>query len=135
MIHYITTLENVEEQDLNGFFVGWPNPPNTKTFRKLLSNSDEIILAVDSETNQVVGFINAITDKTLMAFIPLLEVLPSHQGKGIGGVLVKKMFDQLRDFYAIDLFCDQDLQSYYKKFGMSTSTGMVYRNYDKQSGH
>ena len=135
MIHFTTSLENIEEKDLNGFFVGWPNPPNNKTFHKLLSNSDEVILAIDSETNQVVGFINAITDKTLMAFIPLLEVLPSYQGTGIGGALVKQMFDRLKEFYAIDLFCDKDLQSYYKRFGMHTSTGMVFRNYDRQSGH
>lgn len=135
MIIYTSDLSTVKETDLEGFFVGWPNPPDTSKFYKLLVNSDEIVLAIDSENGQVAGFINAITDKTLMAFIPLLEVLPDYQGKGIGGALVERMLERLSDYYAIDLFCDADLQPYYKRFGMRPSTGMIWRNYDKQSGH
>ena len=82
MIDYISSLEGIREEHVQGFFDGWPNPPNEHTFLKLLANSDEIVLAVDRSDGQVVGFINAITDKTLMAFIPLLEVLPAYQGKG-----------------------------------------------------
>ena len=134
MIEYISSLEGIKEEQLQGFFEGWPNPPDENTFLKLLANSDEIVLAVDPSNMQVVGFINAITDKTLMAFIPLLEVLPTHQGKGIGGELVERMLGRLSGFYAIDLLCDRELQNYYKRFGMRPANGMVVRNYENQSG-
>ena len=32
-----------------------------------------------------------ITDGVLMAFIPLLEVLPDHRGRGIGGMLLEHL--------------------------------------------
>ncbi|MBX2819283.1 MAG: GNAT family N-acetyltransferase [Rhodothermaceae bacterium] len=136
MIEYVSSLEGIREHNLQGFFVGWPNPPDESTFLKILENSDEIVLAVETSDEQVVGFITAITDKTLMAFIPLLEVLPSYQGRGIGGELVERMLRRLSGFYAIDLMCDRALQNFYKRFGMQpASGGMVLRNYQNQSGN
>ena len=44
---------------------------------------------VDGErSGQVVGFITAISDGVLSAYIPLLEVLPGWRSQGIGGELV-----------------------------------------------
>ena len=134
-ITYVSSLEGIKEANLHGFFVGWPNPPNESTFLNILENSDEIVLAVDASEGQVVGFITAITDKTLMAFIPLLEVLPSYQGNGIGGELVERMLARLSSFYAIDLMCSAALQPYYQRFGMRPAPGMVVRNYENQSGN
>jgi hypothetical protein len=52
----------------------------------------------------------------------------------IGASLVRKMLEQLRDYYAVDLLCDEDLQPYYEQMGMRRATGMFLRNYDRQSG-
>lgn len=89
---------------------------------------------MDPSTNQVVGFITAISDGILSAYIPLLEVLPAYKNKGIGKELVQRMFDELREVYMIDLCCDEDLIPYYEKFGMMPATGMIKRNYAMQSG-
>lgn len=120
---------------LEGFFVDWPNPPSPETHLKLLKNSSHVILAIDEDTNQVVGFITAISDGVLSAYIPLLEVLPEYKNKGIGKELVKLMLDDLKHLYMIDLCCDDDLVPYYEKFGMHQATGMIHRNYDRQSGN
>ena len=77
---------------LQDFFVGWPNPPSPEKHRELLGKSDFCLLAIDETTTMVVGFITAITDHVLSAYIPLLEVLPSYQGQGIGTELVRRMF-------------------------------------------
>jgi predicted N-acetyltransferase YhbS len=66
----------------------------------------------------VVGFITAISDGVLSAYIPLLEVLKPYQGQGIGGRLVQRMLDQLNGYYMIDLLCDPELESFYARFGM-----------------
>ena len=135
MITYTDSLEEITADKLSGgFFVGWPNPPNPDTHLRILQGSTHIILALDDQTNQVVGFINAIGDRVLNAFIPLLEVLPTHQKQGIGAELVGRMLDKLRSLYAIDLLCDSDLQPFYERFGMRPYTAMLYRNYDRQSG-
>ncbi len=44
------------------------------------------------------------------------------------------MLARLRDLIMIDLICDVNLQPFYERVGMRRSTGMIYRNYDRQSG-
>ncbi len=131
---YIDSVESVAVEKLAGFFVGWPNPPTPQVHLESLRNSDEIVLAIDGDSHQVVGFITAITDKTLNAHIPLLEVLPEFQGRGIGRELVKRMLDKLSGLYAIDLICDPKLQPFYAKLGLKQAHGMMARNYENQSG-
>lgn len=132
---YKTTLENITHEMLEGFFVDWPNPPSSETHLKLLTNSSKIVIALDPSINKVVGFITAISDGIISAYIPLLEVLPEYKNKGIGKELVQKMLQELDDIYMIDLCCDADLIPYYKKFGMMTATAMLKRNYKMQSGN
>ncbi|RSD28810.1 GNAT family N-acetyltransferase [Mesobacillus subterraneus] len=119
---------------LEGFFVGWPDAPDTETHIQLLKKSDKVIIAVDEEANRVIGFITAITDHTLSAYIPFLEVLPAYHNKGVGKELVSRMLKELEGTYMIDLMCDENLQPYYEQMGMIKSSGMIIRNYQNQSG-
>ena len=132
---YKTTIKNIKAEQLQGFFVDWPNPPSPKTLLKLLQNSSKIVVAIDPSTDKVIAFITAISDGVLSSYIPFLEVLPQYQGQGIGQYLVEKMLEQLDNIYMIDLCCDDHLIPYYEKFGMFQSTGMVKRNYKMQAGN
>ncbi|MDG5471446.1 GNAT family N-acetyltransferase [Jeotgalibacillus sp. ET6] len=131
---YKNGINEISSDMLNGFFVDWPNPPSPQTHLKLLKNSSKAVIAVDEKTNYVVGFITAISDGVLSAYIPFLEVLPEYKNKGIGKELVKLMLKELDDLYMVDLSCDDDLVSYYEKFGMLKSNSMLVRNYERQSG-
>ena len=134
MITYVHTLEDISPEQIDGFFVGWPDPPSKEVHFRLLHSSDEVVLAIDKNSDKVVGFITAITDQVLSAYIPFVEVLGNYQGRGIGKKLVGLMLDRLKDFYMIDLLCDEDLQGFYEKLGMSKARGMMVRNYEYQSG-
>ena len=134
MIVYSDSTENVTVDDLRGFFAGWPNPPSPDTHLRMLTGSDHIMLARDDESGRVVGYVTAITDGVLAAYIPLLEVLSQYQGQGIGTALMRRMLDTLRDLYVIDLLCDEDVQPFYARLGMRPATGMMVRNYARQSG-
>ena len=133
MIIYTDSTENVTADDLRGFFVGWPNPPSPDTHLRMLMGSGHIVLARD-ESGRVVGYVTALTDGVLAAYISLLEVLPQYQGQGIGTALMRRMLDTLRDLYAIDLLCDEDVQPFYARLGLRPATGMMVRNYALQSG-
>jgi ribosomal protein S18 acetylase RimI-like enzyme len=132
MIEYSNSKEAIAGLDLSGFFVGWPNPPHVEILKKILMNSQHIYLAMDR--NKLVGFVNAISDQTLSAYIPLLEVLPEYQGRGIGKNLVEKIKSDLSHYYMIDICCDEDVTPFYEKLNFKRAHSMILRNYAKQAG-
>jgi len=78
-IEYTSNINSITPNMLTGFFAGWPNPPSPDIHLKILQNSYRAFVAIDRDINQVVGFINAISDGVLSAYIPLLEVTsPRH---------------------------------------------------------
>jgi ribosomal protein S18 acetylase RimI-like enzyme len=129
-ITYTNKIESVNAKQLEGFFVGWSNRPNPETHLEILRGSYAIWLALDQ--NQCVGFINALSDSVFYAYIPLLEVLPDYQGKGIGKELAQRMIETLEMMYAVDIVCDESVAPFYDKIGFSRCVGMVKRNYKNQ---
>jgi predicted N-acetyltransferase YhbS len=70
-----------------------------------------------------------LTDKVLWAYIPLIEVIPDYRGKGIGKKLVCLMLERLKNMYAIDICCDEDLETFYRQFGFRKVSGMIKRRF------
>ncbi|MCA9903890.1 MAG: GNAT family N-acetyltransferase [Anaerolineae bacterium] len=133
MIRYLTSVDGITVDQLRGgFFEGWLNPPAPEVHLRILQNSAFVMLALDDDA--VVGFVNAISDHVLAAYIPLLEVLPNYRRQGIGGELMKRILTELRHLYVIDLMCDPQLQPFYEQFGMNRYSGMIMRNFDRQAG-
>jgi ribosomal protein S18 acetylase RimI-like enzyme len=134
MIIYMDSLPGISVSQLQGFFVGWPNPPSPEMHLRLLRSSYAVELALDSQSRQVVGFITAVSDGLLSAYIPFLEVLPSYQHRSVGRELVRRMLEKLGRLYMIDLLCDPELQGFYSRLGMQPAAGMMIRNFEKQAG-
>ena len=124
---YTTDVTGLSQAELEGFFVDWPSPPSAERHLEILRGSDHVVLARDGENGRVVGFITAISDGVLSAFIPLLEVLPEHQGQGIGSELVRRILAELEDFYMVDLVCDPELEGFYRRFEMMLLSSMGVR--------
>lgn len=129
---FVNKIKDFEGLITEGFFVGWQNPPSSETLKKILINSQHYVLAI--ENDKLVGFINAISDKTLSAYIPLLEVLPEYKGRGIGSELLSRMEKELSHYYMVDISCDDNIVPFYEKHGFRRNNSMYIRNYDKQSG-
>ncbi len=75
----------------------------------------------------MVGIVSAISDGVLSAHIPLLEVLPEFQGRGIGSQLMRLVLKRLEVLYMVDLSCDPDLVPFYREFGMAELPAMGLR--------
>ena len=131
-IKYQSTLEGIGPEDLQGHFMGWPNPPSPEAHLRILQGSAHFVLAIAPE-GQVIGWISAISDGVSCAYIPHLGVLPAYQGKGIGAELVRRMVEALKDLYMIDLACDRDVAGFYEKLGFTECVGMVLRNFERQN--
>lgn len=133
-IRYVQDAAEVAANQLQGFFAGWPNPPTPDTHLRLLRASDHVVLALDEATGAVVGYVSALSDGVLCAYISSLEVLPGYQGQGIGSELMRRLLQSLQNLYMIDLICDPDVQPFYARLGMRPAAGMIVRNYARQSG-
>lgn len=132
-LEYRTTPEGLTPEQLDGdFFPGWLDPPSSETILRILQSSDHVVIAVRDD--EVIGFVTAISDGVLSAFITLLEVVPEHQDKGIGNSLINQMLDQIGPIYMIDLVCDANLSRFYAELGFATANGMSRRDYSMQSG-
>ena len=109
---YTTDVEQVSAADLRGFFIGWPVRPSQERHLEILRGSDHVVLAREGEQGRVLGFVTAISDGVVSAFIPLLEVLPERRGEGIGTELMRRLLAELEDLYMVDLMCDPELEPF-----------------------
>ena len=116
MTEYVDSVDGIEPGQLEGFFVDWPDPPSPERHLSVLQGSDHVVLALDG--GRVVGFVTAITDGIISACVPLLEVLPGHQGRGIGSELMRRVLTRLENLYMVDLSCDDDLEPFYERLGL-----------------
>ena len=127
MIKYIDDIDEIAITQLHGFFVGWKSPLTPERHYEILRGSTHFIIALDEYEDKAAGFITALSDGVLSAFIPLLEVLPKYKNRGIGSELLRRMLEKLDNITNIDLTCDPDLQPFYEQFKMSRSSGMILR--------
>lgn len=133
-IHYIDSPVSIYPRQLKGFFVGWKNPPTLEKHHEVLRKSDYCVIAIDQSQDKVVGFITAITDHVLTAYISLLEVLPEYQKQGIGEQLVKRLLAKVNGLYTVDMLCEPELVPYFEGIGMKQAAGVVLRNDSRQAG-
>jgi GNAT superfamily N-acetyltransferase len=125
VIGYRESADGLRPEQLRDFFVGWPQPPTPERHLELLRRSDYVVLALDPDTGRVVGFVTALSDGVLSAFVPLLEVVPEYQGRGIGTELMRRMLALLEGLYMVDLACDDDLVPFYERLGLRRSGAAV----------
>lgn len=127
-VTYDEGLDGLSETMSSGFFVCWPHAATPAQHLDILRGSSHVVTATSQ--GEVVGFINALSDGVMAAFIPLLEVRTDHQGLGIGSELVRRIFGLLAPLYFVDIVCDPEVAPFYERLGMQRLTGMAWRNRD-----
>lgn len=134
-VTYSDTAEGVTADDLDGFFVGWPEPPSLARRLQIVQAAHEVVIARAAEGDDegtVIGFATAITDGCFAAYVPLVEVLPAHQGRGIGTAMVRQLLARLGEHcYMVDLVCDDDVVPFYERIGGTRLNAVAWRYYDR----
>lgn len=127
-IAFTETIEGVRADQLAGFFLGWSQRPSAELHLAVLCRSDRVVLAWDTQSGSVVGFVTALTDGVMAAYITLLEVRPGYQRRGIGTQLVQRMLELLEPLYMIDALCDEEVLPFYRRFGVTRAVGVAWRD-------
>lgn len=134
MVSYSESTVGLSERDLRGgFFEGWAAPPDPRHHLRLLQNSAHVVVARD-DSGAVIGFVTALSDGVLSAYVPLLEVLPAHRGAGVGTELVRRLMRHLGDLYMVDVMCDPEIQPFYERLGFVAASGAIRRNFEWRAG-
>jgi ribosomal protein S18 acetylase RimI-like enzyme len=129
-IRYSEELGGLSAADLVGFWEGWPTRPSPERHLRALRGSEIAILAIDDVAGRVVGFVTAVGDGELAAFVPFLEVLPAYRGRGIGRELLRRALERLDGRYSVDLVCDDELVPFYERLGFTRLAAMAIRDRD-----
>ena len=125
----VHAVDGLSANDLQAFFVGWPKAPSPEERLEIVRAADEVVVARLGEL--VVGIATAITDHRFAAYVPLVEVLPDYQGRGIGSQMLRALLNQLKMCYMVDLVCDDDVVPFYERLGGQRLNAMAWRHDDR----
>ncbi|MEX1262443.1 MAG: GNAT family N-acetyltransferase [Actinomycetota bacterium] len=125
-ITYVDDPADLTLADLASFFEGWRGAPAPERCLASITQADACVLAFDGD--RLVGFATALTDRALFAFIPLVEVVSSHRGRGIGSELVRRVTVAFGPIYGTYLCCDENTVGFYERLGFDRVVGMVRRD-------
>jgi GNAT superfamily N-acetyltransferase len=75
--------------------------------------------------DQLVGFVRAVTDGVLRAYLEDVLVAESHRSVGTGRALVATILDLLQPIPVVTLFCETDLVGYYEAAGFHPTKQVV----------
>ena len=88
---------------------------------KAIENS--LYLLVAYEDGEPVGMGRLVGDGAVICYIQDLIVIPSHQGKGVGGRLIEQLITHVKEIQLpgtqmmLDLMCATGRQEFYEKYG------------------
>lgn len=84
--------------------------------------------------DNLVGFIDSVSNGVTDAYIQDLMVHPDYQGKGIGTELVNRMITALKErhIYMISVVFEQKLKSFYSRFGFSNMLCGQMQTYESE---
>lgn len=112
--------EKLNPQELNDLLstIGWGSNPNEKLEESLKLSWGWI--TARNEKNDLIGFVQVLSDGIKHAYILRLLVHKDHQGKGIGTLIVKELMSWLEenDLNPI-LITKPKEEAFYNKFGFS----------------
>lgn len=93
----------------------WSSAEKPENLVKALLNSHSLVTAWDQD--KLVGLGNAISDGYLVVYYPHLLVMPTHQRKGVGRMIMDKMAARYRGFHQQILVSDGKAIGFYERCG------------------
>ena len=103
----------------------WTAQRQPAAVERMLGESDVVVGLVDRDSDELVGFARAITDRTFLAVVLDVIVEPGHRGQGLGARLMDELLarPELADVDSIELVCQPELIEFYARWGFTDAVG------------
>ena len=126
LLTYSESLDSLLAAELDGFLAHWDFVPPAGTLLRMLKGSSMVILARDSHSSRVCGYVTALTDQVVCGYISAIEVRPECRKQGIGTELLTRMTERL-SVYGIYLTCAPAMIPFYESAGFKQVAAMSKR--------
>jgi len=98
----------------------WANNRSVEDVRALLKNTNTYVVIRDEE--KLIGFGRAITDGIYRALLDDIVIDKNYRNKGLGGQIIDKLMDRLKNIEEVFLNTGEHLEKFYQKFGFKKAT-------------
>lgn len=126
-IRIVYTITADRRGQLRALFAStwWAGHRDDDDVARLLAGSRLVVGLIDTIDDRLVGFCRAIGDGHVLAVILDVIVHPERRGDGLGDVLMEAMLarPELADVDSVELVCQPDLVSFYRRFGFTDRVG------------
>lgn len=123
-IAWSDSVEDVDWQELADLVRAAPLGDKSPDFlRTVFSNS--LYREFAREGGRLVAAGRALSDGIDCAYLGDIVVLPSHQGQGLGGQVVRRLLARVRDHRKILLYAVPGKEPIYRKYGFERMTTVM----------
>ena len=108
----------------------WTKGRTLDDVRKMLINSDYIFGICESNSQKLVAFGRAVSDRTYRAIVYDVIVAADYRHQGLGSLLIEQIVShpEISQLECIQLFCLPEMIPFYQKFGfVQPETSLLVR--------
>lgn len=128
--HQIRVLETLSETQIGQLHSlyqreWWTTGRSLADVRTMLEHSDFIFGIANPDSDELLAFARAITDRVFKALVLDVIVHPDHRSEGLGSFLMQQVITHpvLSRVRHLDLFCLPERSEFYRRQGFTSEVG------------
>jgi len=109
--------------------VGWSRPGNEEDLAEVLE-AGSAVGAWDGE--RLVGFVRALSDGHLAAYVEDVMVHRDYQHGGVGGRIMSRLLEEIGQIANLNLFCEPPVVRFYERNGFRSTSYILTQRSSKE---
>ena len=112
--------------------VGWSRPANEEELREVLE-AGPAVGAWDGQ--RLVGFVRALSDGHLAAYIEDVIVHQDYRRGGVGDRLMSRLLTEIKRSANVSLFCERPVARFYERHGFRATSYVLMQRSIEEGQH
>ena len=112
--------------------VGWCRPVNEEELREVLE-AGPAVGAWDGQ--RLVGFVRALSDGHLAAYIEDVMVHQDYRRGGVGDLIMSRLLGEIKQSANVSLFCERPVARFYERHGFRVTSYVLMQRSVEEGQH